>query len=43
MIRVDGEWRQTEYDPLTPNLTRRLMYAMMDEKKQRVFEERRDL
>jgi len=43
MIRIDGEWRQTEFDPLTPNLTRRLMYSMMDEKKQRNFEELKDL
>jgi twitching motility protein PilT len=43
MIKQDGEWRPTEHDVLTPNLTRRLMYAMMDEKKQRNFEERKDL
>ncbi len=43
MLKLDGEWKPTEYDPLTPNLTRRLMYALMDEKKQRNFEERKDL
>ena len=43
MLRVHGEWRATEYDTLRPNLTRRLMYSMMDEKKQRQFEERLDL
>lgn len=43
MLRVDGDWRQTEFDPLTPTLTRRLMYSMMDEKKQRNFEENKDL
>ncbi|HEX7021244.1 MAG TPA: ATPase, T2SS/T4P/T4SS family, partial [Trueperaceae bacterium] len=43
MLRVDGDWVQTDYDPLTPNLTRRLMYSMMDEKKQRNFEENKDL
>jgi twitching motility protein PilT len=43
MLKLDGEWRPTDYDPLTPNLTRRLMYALMDEKKQRNFEERKDL
>jgi twitching motility protein PilT len=43
MIKQDGEWRPTEHDVLTPNLTRRLMYSMMDEKKQRNFEERKDL
>ncbi len=43
MLKLDGEWRPTDYDPLTPNLTRRLMYALMDEKKQRNYEERKDL
>ena len=43
MLRMDGEWRPTEYETLTPTMTRRLMYALMDEKKQRTFEERKDL
>jgi twitching motility protein PilT len=43
MLRIDGEWRPTEFEPLTPNITRKLMYSMMDEKKQRNFEERKDL
>ncbi len=43
MLKVNGEWRPTEYDVLSPTMTRRLMYALMDEKKQRNFEERRDL
>jgi twitching motility protein PilT len=43
MLKVNGEWRATEHDVLTPNITRRLMYSMMDEKKQRNFEERKDL
>ena len=43
MIKIDGEWRPTEHDKLTPTLTRRLMYSMMDEKKQRNFEERKDI
>ncbi|UCH27805.1 MAG: type IV pilus twitching motility protein PilT [Trueperaceae bacterium] len=43
MVRIDGDWRKTEYDPLPPSTTRRLMYAMMDEKKQRIFEEVKDL
>src|SRR5690554_4618506 len=43
MLRVDGEWRPTEYETLSPTMTRRLMYALMDEKKQRTFEERKDL
>lgn len=43
MLRISGEWRPTEFEPLTPSMTRRLMYALMDEKKQRNFEERKDL
>jgi twitching motility protein PilT len=43
MVKIHGEWRPTEHDVLTPNVTRRLMYSMMDEKKQRNFEERKDL
>jgi twitching motility protein PilT len=43
MLRIDGEWRPTEYETMTPTMTRRLMYSMMDEKKQRVFEEGREL
>ncbi len=43
MLRIHGEWRPTEHEVLTPIMTRRLMYALMDEKKQRNFEERKDL
>ncbi|MFO7546081.1 MAG: type IV pilus twitching motility protein PilT [Trueperaceae bacterium] len=43
MLKVNGEWRPTEFDVLSPTMTRRLMYALMDEKKQRNFEERKDL
>jgi len=43
MLRIDGEWRPTEFETLTPNMTRRLMYSMMDEKKQRNYEESKDL
>ena len=43
-FKVHGEYGSGEYtNPLTPNETRRLMYAMMDEKRQRVFEETRDI
>ena len=43
-FKVHGEYSAGEYtNPLTPNETRRLMYAMMDEKRQRVFEETRDI
>ncbi|ADI15449.1 type IV pilus twitching motility protein PilT [Truepera radiovictrix] len=43
MLHLDGAWQPTEFEPLTANDTRRLMYALMDEKKQRDFEERREL
>lgn len=43
MVRLDGEWQPLEGDPLLPSDTRRLLYTMMDEKKQRDFEERREL
>ena len=43
MLRINGEWRPTEYDTITPTTSRRLMYSMMDEKKQRIFEETREL
>jgi twitching motility protein PilT len=43
-FKVHGEFGSGEYTtPLTPNETRRLMYAMMDEKRQRNFEELRDI
>ncbi len=43
-FKVHGEFSSGEYSaPLTPNETRRLMYAMMDEKRQRNFEESRDI
>ncbi len=43
-FKVHGEFSSGEYTtPLTPNETRRLMYAMMDEKRQRNFEESRDI
>ncbi len=43
MLRLSGEWRTTEFEVMTPTTTRRLMYSMMDEKKQRIFEETREL
>ncbi len=43
MLRLDGEWQPTELDVLDASDTRRLLYTMMDEKKQRDFEERREL
>ena len=43
MLRLDGEWKPTELDILDASDTRRLLYTMMDEKKQRDFEERREL
>jgi len=43
MVKIDGEFHPTEYEPLTPQETRRLTYALMDEKQQRVFEEAKEL
>ncbi len=43
MLKIDGEFVPTEHKKLTPQETRRLMYALMDEKQQRVFEEQREL
>jgi twitching motility protein PilT len=43
MVKVDGEFHPTEFEPLTPQETRRLTYALMDEKQQRVFEEDKEL
>jgi twitching motility protein PilT len=42
--KVHGEWGNGEFtNPLTPQETRRLMYLMMSEKQQRIFEEKRDI
>ena len=43
MLRINGDWGPTEHDKMSPSLTRRLMYSMMDEKKQRNYEETKDL
>jgi twitching motility protein PilT len=43
MVKIDGEFHPTEYEPLTPQDTRKLMYALMDEKQQRQFEESKEL
>jgi len=43
MLRIHGDWQATEYDSLRSEHTRRLMYSMMDEKRQRRFEETLDL
>ena len=42
MLRIDGEWRPTEFSKLNPEATRRMLYSIMDEKKQRDFEETRE-
>ncbi len=42
MLRIDGEWRPTEFAKLNPEATRRMLYSIMDEKKQRDFEETRE-
>jgi twitching motility protein PilT len=42
--KVHGEWGNGEFtNPLSPQDTRRLMYMMMNEKQQRIFEEKRDI
>ncbi len=43
MLKIDGEFVPTEHDKLTPQDTRRMLYALMDEKQQRRFEEEREL
>ncbi len=43
MIKIDGEFHPSEHEPLNPQETRRLMYALMDEKQQRNFEEDKEL
>ena len=43
MIKVDGTFSTTEYETLSPQMTRRLMYSMMDERQQRIFEENKEL
>ncbi len=43
MLKIDGEFVATEHDKLTPQDTRRMLYALMDEKQQRRFEEEREL
>ncbi|HEX2864880.1 MAG TPA: ATPase, T2SS/T4P/T4SS family, partial [Deinococcales bacterium] len=42
-FKVFGEFVTGDWNVLTPNDTRKLMYSMMDEKKQRNFEESRDI
>jgi len=43
MLKIDGEFVPTEHKRLTPQDTRRLVYALMDEKQQHIFEEEREL
>jgi len=43
MLRIDGEWLPSRVATLTPTLTRRLVYSIMDEKKQKDFEERKEI
>lgn len=42
-FKVFGDFIAGDWNVLTPNDTRKLMYSMMDEKKQRNFEESRDI
>ncbi len=43
MLKINGEFFPTNHPKLTPQDTRRMMYALMDEKQQRRFEEEREL
>ena len=42
-LRIDGKLVKTEYDPLTPEDTRKLAYSIMTEKQRKRFEELSEL
>ncbi len=42
MLRLDGQWQPTDLPRLSPEMTRKMMFSMMDEKRQRGFEENRE-
>ncbi len=42
-LRIDGKLVKTEYDPLTPEDTRKLAYSIMTEKQRKRFEEESEL
>jgi twitching motility protein PilT len=42
-MRIDGKLAKTEFDPLTPEDTRKLAYSIMSEKQRKRFEEQSEL
>jgi twitching motility protein PilT len=42
-LRIDGRLVKTEFDPLTPEDTRKLAYSIMSEKQRKKFEEQSEL
>jgi twitching motility protein PilT len=42
-LRIDGKLAKTEFDPLTPEDTRKLAYSIMSEKQRKRFEEQSEL
>ncbi len=42
-LRIDGKLVKTEFDPLTPEDTRKLAYSIMSEKQRKRFEEQSEL
>jgi twitching motility protein PilT len=42
-LRIDGELRPTEYDPLTPDQTEALIYSVLREDQRKRFEQNREL
>ena len=42
-MRIDGKLAKTEFDPLTPEDTRKLAYSIMSEKQRKRFEELSEL
>ena len=43
MLRVDGQMRATEHDPLTPDLTEGMVYSILREDQKKRFEQNREL
>lgn len=42
-FKLSGRYDAQGFDALTPSQTRKLMYSMMNERQQRIFEEKRDI
>lgn len=43
IIRIDGKLTKTEYDILTPEMTKKLAYSVMNERQRKSFEENSEL